>query len=209
MNRLGRSATLVVVLLALCGGVAWATEPAPPAPPVAASPAATEVPAAMRPMPNLAGEVKLETLPPVTFLALPVTGSFAQHSAVITKVMGYVMPKGIMLGAPLGLYYNDPDRVPVDSLRWAVCVPVAPETKVEAPFVLRNMPEMQAAVVMCAGPYEGTAPCYRVLTAWLEKNGYVLAGPVQEHWLSDPSTPPEKRQSRIVFPAKKAPTRQP
>jgi DNA gyrase inhibitor GyrI len=209
MKQLGYSATLAVVLLALCAGAAGATEPSAPTPPPAATTVAAEVPAAMKRMPNLAGEVKLETLAPVTFLTLPVKGSYAQHSAAISKLMGYVMPKGIMLGAPLALYYDDPEKVPADSLRWAICVPVAPETKVEAPFVLLNMSETQAAVVGCTGPYEGTTPCYGVLTAWLQKNGYALAGPVQEHWLSDPSTPPEKRQSRIVFPVKKVPTRQP
>ena len=200
MNRFGGLVILWVVLLAACGVAALAAVPvAPPAAPVAAA----------KPAPNTAGEVTLETLPAVTLLALPMTGSFDQHAVAIGKVMGYVMPKGLMRGAPLGLYYDDPEKVPVDSLRWDICVPVPPETKAEAPFVLLAQPEMQVAVVTCTGPYEGTTPCYGALTAWLEKNSYAIAGPVQEHWLSDPSTPPEKMQSRIIFPVKKAPTRQP
>jgi AraC family transcriptional regulator len=200
MNRFSRSAILLLGLLAACGAVARADEPAPPV----AKPAA-----ATKPAPNTASEVKLETLPAVTLLALQMTGSFDQHAAAIGKVVQYGMTAGVMRGAPLGIYYNDPEKVPVDSLRWDVCVPVPPGSKAEAPFAVLEQSEMQAAVVTCTGPYQGTAPCYGVLTAWLEKNSYAIAGPVQEHWLSDPSTPPEKMQSKIVFPVKKLPTRQP
>jgi len=205
MNRLRPSATLLGVLLALCSVAALAEEPIP----AAGNPVPVPAPGMTKSAPNTASEVKLETLPAVTLLALQITGSFDQHAAAISKVMGYVMPRGIMRGAPLGLYYNDPEKVPVDSLRWDICVPVPPETKAEAPFVLLTLPEMQAAVVTCTGPYEGTTPCYGALTAWLEKNRYAIAGPVQEHWFSQPGTAPETMQSRIVFPVKKAPAWQP
>jgi AraC family transcriptional regulator len=152
------------------------------------------------PAPNRAGPVIVKTIGAVTLLALPVTGSFDQHADAIGKLMDYVVPKNLMLGAPLGIYYDDPETVPVDSLHWDIAVPVAPGTKAVAPFVVRRLPEMLAALIVCTGPYEGAAPCYGALADWIAKNGYALVGPVQEHWLSDPMVAPEKMQSQIIFP---------
>jgi len=202
---------VAVVFIAIV--LAWAVaapaeQPAGPTA-AAASQAGVEKAPAAKPAPNTASEVTLQTLPATTLLALPMRGSFDQHGAAIGKVIQYAMKTGVMRGAPLGLYYDDPEKVPADSVRWEVCVPVAPEAKVEEPFVICTLPEMQAAVVTCTGPYEGTTPCYGVLTAWLAQNGYVISGPVQEHWLSDPSMSPEEMQSKIVFPVKKAPAPQP
>jgi AraC family transcriptional regulator len=159
--------------------------------------AAGEVPA------NKAGKVKLESLPATTVLALPIRGTYEQHPDALARLMGYAAPKGVVRGAPLGIYYNDPERVPPDSLRWEVAVPVPAGTRADAPFVVRTLPAMEAAVVICTGPYEGAGSCYAALSAWVEKHGYLAPGPVQEHWLSDPSTPPEKMQSKIVFPVMK------
>jgi AraC family transcriptional regulator len=151
------------------------------------------------PAPNRPGPVIVKTLGATTLLALPVTGSFDQHADAIAKLMAYVVPKNLMLGAPLGIYYDDPEKVPVDSLHWDIAVPVAPGTKAEAPFVVRRLPEMLAAFVVCTGPYEGAGPCYAALADWIAKNGYALVGPVQEHWLSDPDVPDAKKQSEIIF----------
>jgi AraC family transcriptional regulator len=211
MNGLARLSMIVVAGLALCAVAAWADQPpTPPAVsqpvmPPAANQAAPASGVAAKPAPNKIGQVMLQTLSAQTLLVLPVRGSYDQHGAAISQLMGYVMPKGILRGAPRGLYYDDPEKVPADSLVWEVGAPVPAETKAEPPFVIRQLPEMQAAVVMCTGPYETTAPCYAVLTTWLQKNGYGLNGAVQEQWLSDPSVPPEKRQALIVYPVRKLP----
>lgn len=199
-----RKVALVALVLASVAVAIPAEEPVP----AAGNPLPAEPPVA-KPSANTAGEVTLETIPAATLLALQMTGSFDQHGAALGRIVQYGMTAGVMRGAPFGLYYDDPGKVPADSLRWDVCIPVPPETKAEAPYVRLTLPAAEAAVVTCKGPYQGTAPCYGALRAWLEKNGYALAGPVQEHWLSDPSVPPEKVESKIVFPVKKAPVKKP
>jgi DNA gyrase inhibitor GyrI len=156
---------------------------------------------------NKASEVKVEQIPEMTVLVLPMTGSYDQHGQAIMQVVGQAMSTGIIRGAPFGVYHSNPEQTPVDSLRWDICVPVAAEAKADPPFEVRKLPAMDAAVVTCTGPYEGTAPCYGVLTAWLAKSSYTLGGSPQEHWLSDTrSVPPEQCVARIVFPvAKKQP----
>jgi effector-binding domain-containing protein len=150
---------------------------------------------------NTAGQVTVETLPAMTALVLPVVGSFEQTPQALARLMAYAMPKGIMRGAPFGLYYDDPSKVAADSLHWEIGVPVPEGTPAEAPFVVRAMPAIEAAVLLCTGPFEGTAPCYGVLAKWVQTNGYAVVIPIQEHWLSDPRTvAPEQFQTRLVFP---------
>ena len=78
---------------------------------------------------------------------------------------------------------------------------LAADAEAKPPFEVRKLPAMEAAVVTCTGPYEGTAPCYGALTAWLGWSAYQLGGSPQEHWLSDTRTvPPEMCVARILFP---------
>jgi effector-binding domain-containing protein len=191
---------LVVVWIALIAGAAGT-------PPLAQQPcAATAAAPESKAVTNTASPVTVETIPALTVLARPFRGSFDQTARAIMEVMSYAGPKGIIRGAPFGLYYDDPAQVSADSLRWDVCIPVPADAKADAPFEIRQMPELQAAVVTCTGPFEGTAACYGVLSAWVAQNGYMVTVPCQEHWLGDPSTvPPEKLQARIVFPIAKQP----
>ncbi len=150
---------------------------------------------------NQASEITVEKLPSMTVLALPMTGSYDQHGQAIMQVVTQAASTGIIRGAPFGVYHSDPEKTPEASLRWDICVPVAADAKAGPPFEVRKLPAMEAAVVTCTGPYEGTSPCYGALTAWLAKSDYQLGGPVQEHWLSDTrSVPPEKCVARILFP---------
>ena len=153
---------------------------------------------------NTVGEILADSTSAVTLLALPMRGSYDQHTEGIMKLMSYAGPRGIVRDMPFGLYYNSPANTPADSLRWDLCVPVPTGTPAEPPFVVREMPPLFVAEVICTGPYEGVTACFDALSAWVEKNGYAIDGPCMEQWLGDPSTmPAEKLESRISFPIRK------
>jgi AraC family transcriptional regulator len=153
---------------------------------------------------NKASEVVVEQVPEMTVLVLPMRGSYATHGEAIMKAVGQAASTGVIRGGPFGVYHDNPEQVPEDSLHWDICVPVAAEAKAEAPFQVRKLPAMEAAVLTCTGPYESTAPCWGVLAAWLAKSEYAFGGSPQEHWLSDVrSVPPEQCVARIVFPVVK------
>jgi AraC family transcriptional regulator len=155
-------------------------------------------------LPNTAGAVTVDTIPAVTAMVLPMTGSLEQHAEAIPQLMKHVVRRGVIRGAPFGVYHSNPEEVPEDSLLWEVCVAVSAGTEATAPFELREFPEMLAAVVVCTGPYAGTGPCYGVLTEWIAENEYDLVGSPQEHWVSAPQgTAPEEMQVRILYPVTK------
>jgi len=155
---------------------------------------------------NTAGEVAVRTIPAMTALVLPMRGSYAQHEEAFGKLFSYLEQKGLSWqGVPFGVYYDDPRSVPEDSLRWKIGVPVAPGTEAEPPFMLEEFPETKAAVTVCTGPYEGTAPCHAKVIRWIQQQGYTIAGPAMEFFDSDPKqTPPEKLHCRIVYPIRES-----
>ncbi len=156
------------------------------------------------PIQNSVGEILTDSTSAVTVLVLPMRGNYDQHGEGITKLMSYAGPRGIVRDMPFALYYNSPANTPADSLRWDLCVPVPTGTPAEPPFVVREMPPMFVAEVICTGPYGGVTACYDALSAWIEKNGYAIDGPCMEQWLGNPSTmPAEKLESRISFPIRK------
>lgn len=177
-------ATASLVLLAAATAATQTTQPET-APPV-----------------NTVGEVTVETAPAMTVLVLPMTGSYDQHREAIGRLFQYAGSAGIApVGAPFGVYHNDPDEVAEEALVWEIAVPVSADATAEAPFEVRQVPERQLAAVLCTGPFDGTTPCYEALYTWIGANGYTPAGPPEEHWISDPgNTPPESLQERIAVP---------
>ncbi|MBU1702553.1 MAG: GyrI-like domain-containing protein [Candidatus Eisenbacteria bacterium] len=188
---------VVLVLFFLCAATGLAADAPPDQPPGEKSEVVV--------MPNSMSEIKAETLPAMTLVALSMSGSYEQHGAAIGKLMMYTGMSGFqMTGGPFGIYLNSPEEVAEDSLLWQVCVPVAGVTAVEKPYELIEMPEMLAAYGICTGPIETTDPCYGVLFEWIAKNSYETAGPLQEHWLTDDrTTPPEENKTKIVIPVVK------
>jgi DNA gyrase inhibitor GyrI len=150
------------------------------------------------------GPVAVDTIPAVTVLMLSRTGSYAQTGAAINELMAYVMPKGIIRGGPFGIYYDDPAEVAPDSLRWAVCVPVAAGSAAEEPFVLTELPAVAAAAALCTGPYSGMGSCFQELGQWIADQGYIIDGPAREHWLSNPQVvAAAELTSRVLFPVRR------
>lgn len=149
-------------------------------------------------------EIRVETLPAVTVLSLPMQGRYDQHEEALLRVLSLAQARDIARGEPFGLYHNRVTTLPADSLRWEICVPVPGDTRVDPPFVVRTLPETVAAVALCAGSYAQTHPCHEKLARWIDEHGYWVSGPTQEHWLSDlKSVPAEKLLARLVYPVTK------
>jgi effector-binding domain-containing protein len=159
---------------------------------------AIQVPVAM---PNRVGEIQATTLPAHTVLALPMQGSFKRQQEAIYKILDYTKARKLKSPTLFCIYHNRTAKVPIDSLKWEIAVEVPAGTQAEAPFVVRDVPEQLAAVVICTGSYAGTVDCYTPLYEWIDANGYVFTGPLEEHWLSDSSqTRADDCQTRIVVP---------
>jgi effector-binding domain-containing protein len=59
-----------------------------------------------------------------------------------------------------------------------------------------------AARTLFIGPYTEMGPAYEELKRFAETNGREPTGVAIEYYLNGPETPPEKLETRIVFPLK-------
>jgi CubicO group peptidase (beta-lactamase class C family) len=133
-------------------------------------------------------EPQVQHLPPVYALILPMTGSYALHGEAIELVTAYLASKGVNQTGPLfARYLNSPAAVPENELRWEVGVPVPEGTTAVSPFEVRKIDEPVVVTANVAGPHSQPKP-WPELFQWIEKNGYVPAGPTMTCWPDDSTT---------------------
>lgn len=87
------------------------------------------------------------------------------------------------LGASLGIFHDDPIKVPVEKLRSELCVPVAPEAKGSGAVEVKEIGDFEAATIT----YQGDAnivPAYNAVYDWLRAQGYRDNGAPIEIYLS-------------------------
>jgi len=83
-----------------------------------------------------------------------------------------------------------------------VAIPVAQAVPAGTPLRDRILPEVQAACVVYQGAYDGIGAAYNAVMAWLEPNGYKIAGPCRENYLHSPgdTTDPAQYVTEIQVP---------
>ncbi len=99
-------------------------------------------------------------------------------------------------GAPFVAYYN----MDMQNLDIEIGFPVARPLPGRGELKGGALPAGKIATTLHIGPYDTIAPAYDALTHYTQASGYQPTGVAYEIYFSDPSTPPEKIQTQIVFP---------
>lgn len=153
-------------------------------------------------------KVELKTTEPACVAYLPMTGPYAQIPAAMGRLYGWVAGHGLAPGGmPSGVYLSDPGEGQATA-QWELHAPLTgdvPDAPVDAAGCgIKHVPPHLVAAATYRGPYERIAPAYAELAAWVQENGYVLAGPPEELYFSEPTTPPEDTLTEIQFPVARA-----
>jgi len=107
-------------------------------------------------------------------------------------------------GAPFGIYYDDPNKVPPDECRYDICIPISAEIEGDSLVQIKEIAEMEVASIMHKGAYENVGPSWGKLYGWIFKNKYEPAGPGMEVYLNSPMEVPEDSLlTEIQVPVKK------
>jgi len=104
------------------------------------------------------------------------------------------------LGPSLGIFPDDPAKVPAEKLRSELCVPVAPQAQGSGEIQVKELAGFEAATIV----YQGEAnigPAYNQLYEWLHAQGYRDAGALYEMYLSMPG---EELRAEVYVPIAKA-----
>jgi effector-binding domain-containing protein len=118
-------------------------------------------------------------------------------------------PRGIApVGAPLGIFYDEEFK-PAD-LDVEIAIPVGPQVKESIPLdagrqlATRTLPGLDhAACIIHTGSYDNLTATYTAIARWIEANGYRIAGPSREVYLTAPGDP-AGQLTEIQYPVIKA-----
>jgi len=131
-------------------------------------------------------------------------GSYEKIPELLSKVVEWIMAKNLRITMPIyGTYYNSPMEVPPEELEWEVGAGFIGETKAEGDIQIKKIPEHQVVSTIFKGPYGEAASILSDLFEYAAKNGYEIAGPVTEIYLSGPEVPESETLTEVQFPVQK------
>lgn len=151
-------------------------------------------------------QVTIKETEPMTVAFINMTGPYAQISESSSKLYDWVEQEGYQVSGPLlGIYYNAPGEVPDDKLVWELLSPIADDADPSEPdrygLGVKRLKTIQVASTRHKGPYEEMGKTYERLGFWIRQNGYKIAGPSQEVYLSNPEeTAPEELLTEVMLP---------
>lgn len=103
------------------------------------------------------------------------------------------------IGKSLGIFHDDPAKVPAEQLRSELCVPVAPEVQGSDDVQVKDIAEFEAATIIYQGNANVTR-AYNEVYDWLRAQGYRDVGSPIEVYLSQPG---EELRAEIFVPIAK------
>lgn len=151
-------------------------------------------------------EARIEHTDPVTVAYLEMHGAFSQIPQALGRLYGWVQERSLVPGGmPRAVYYTIPEQVPEEAAFWEVQAPLIGDAEDQVPdesgLGIKHIGPETHAVAVHTGPYETIGPVYSELGAWVEDQGFRMAGAPLEVYLSDPAkVPPSEYVTEIRFP---------
>lgn len=154
-------------------------------------------------------QVSVKKTEPATVAFISCKGPYTQMNEVFAKLFGRMGKEGLApAGPPQGVYFNTPGEVPPGELLWEIRCPIAGDVAQKSPdaegFGIKKVESAEVAATIHKGPFGEVGQTYGVLASWIGENGYQIAGPSQEVYLSEPGkTSPQELITEVRFPVKK------
>jgi AraC family transcriptional regulator len=152
-------------------------------------------------------QVSIETVPHMKLAAVSHTGSYLEIGRAFQTLYSTLGARNMMqTGAKMvGIYYDDPNSVPVEKLLSKAAVTHNGEAKLEPPLEHADIPAGTYASLLHKGPYSELGPAYQWLCGeWLMSSGRELADkPAFEEYLNTPmDTAQNELLTKIYMPLK-------
>jgi len=134
--------------------------------------------------------VAIEKLATVRCASVAHAGSYMQIDQAMGRLFSELAARKVMTPDQkmIGVFFDDPDLVPVDELRSRACSPVADDVAVSVPLQETILRGGLYARLRYRGPYADMKGAYRwLLGIWLPQSGYEPDdAPVFEAYLNNP-----------------------
>ncbi|MFB0564518.1 MAG: GyrI-like domain-containing protein [Candidatus Aminicenantaceae bacterium] len=150
--------------------------------------------------------VSVKEVAPFTYCCITHKGPFSDIETVIGRLIQEIKGQNLFPRGPMiGIYYNSPEEVKPEELKWEIGFPITPQSLVLAPLVKKQWSFTTVAAAIHTGSYESVGQTYPKIFKWMQMNHYMPAGPIAESYLDqDPSkVKPEELRTEIWIPCKK------
>ena len=153
-------------------------------------------------------DAQIEQVEPTAVAFVETYGSYAQMAEAFRELYGWVAAHGLTPnGMPRAVFLTDPAVTPESAAVWEVQAPLAGDpadvAADENGCGVKHLEAHAEARVLHRGPYEAIEPTYDALAKWIAGQGYEIAGPPMEVYLSDPSdTSPADYLTEVRFPVR-------
>ncbi len=148
-------------------------------------------------------EVEVSTLDSMTVASIARTGPYDGVGVVIGELLAWTGKNEVQIvGAPFGVYYDNPEEVPPESTKYEVAVPVSEgtESDPDAGVEVKPWGGMTVAKTLHVGPYDAVGLVYGALMAWVQESDYSIAGPAIEVYFNSPEqVPSESLRTEVGF----------
>ena len=144
----------------------------------------------------------IETIDSTYVASLSVMGPYSEMGKSFAEIMAWFTTNKIEpMGAPFGIFYDDPTKVKPESTRYEICFPVASQTKGDDQVKVKKLDPVQVAATIYAGPYDKIGETYGKLFTWITDNKYQVVGAPHEFYLNDPAkVPAESLKTKVAIP---------
>jgi len=133
---------------------------------------------------------KVKEIEPFFYCAVEKTGSFEQHNEAFQTLYEQAAQQGFGSDfTPFGIYYNNPNQVPVEDLKWDVGFALEDSVDAKAPLKVKKWEYTMLASSMYKGSFDGPEFSQAIanLMSWVMENGYTPAGPMMEKFMDMPT----------------------
>ncbi len=133
------------------------------------------------------------------------TGPYSDMEKGINTFMGVFFKQGLLIAGPaVSTYYNSPNNVKPEELKWAFGFTVTKDAAVKDPIKLTEFKTKKAVVYLHIGPYEDLPKAAAKATKFAETNGYEIVWPTYDRYLNSPQqVKPGELKTELVIPVKK------
>jgi AraC family transcriptional regulator len=148
---------------------------------------------------------EVREVPAFAYFCLHHKGPIADIQSVIGQLFQTMKDQNLYpMGPMMGIYFTDPDSTKPEEMEWEMGFPVTKQAMVQAPLEKKEWTYTKVVTATYMGPYEDIHRIYDKLLPWMDKNGYVMDGPVMEKYLNNPSqVKPEELKTEIWIPCRK------
>jgi len=147
-------------------------------------------------------EFKIKTTERLKMVYFENIGPYWELGPAFGKLGAYAMSKGIE-GKVLGVFYDDPSKMPEESLRCEIGMEVSEDFLPDSGYMVKELKPHLVAYAILKGPYAEIAQRYPEIKSWAVKKGYQIVGPVTEIYIkAGPGIPESELLTEVQFPIK-------